>query len=61
MHRGQRVTLESTHGPIERVVVEDLGDVLLICRERELHDADAEDREPVAVGFRRSAVLAEEQ
>ena len=53
----QMVKLMSADGMIERVVVEDLGDVLAVCRRQEYEMARLEKREPVVVGFRRSMVV----
>ncbi len=38
-------------------VVEDRGDVVLICKPREFEDALAENREPVCVGFHKKDVI----
>jgi len=59
MQTGQEVTLSSHHGPIKRVVVRDLGEVLLVCRPDEFDSAQKERREPISVGFRKSAVIDE--
>ena len=38
-------------------VVEDRGDVVLICKPREIEDALAENREPASVGFHKKDVI----
>jgi hypothetical protein len=55
---GQQVTLAAFGGKnIVRTVVKDLGDVLLICKPEEFAAAEAESREPISVGFPKSAVV----
>lgn len=54
---GQTVTLLSGLGPITRVVVEDLGEVLLVTRQEELSAARQQGREPAAVGFKKQDVI----
>lgn len=54
---GQVVRLMSGAGEIERVVVSDLGEVLLICRREEYELARAENRVPARIGFRRTDVI----
>jgi hypothetical protein len=54
---GQSVHLLSATGVIERTVVRDLGDILLVCLPREFEAAARESREPVAVGFRHEYVI----
>lgn len=51
------VKLHSSQGPIERLVVADLGEILLVCRPEERDNALAEGREPKAIGFRRSDMI----
>lgn len=55
---GQLVTLDSAQGPIQRVVVQDFGDVILVCREEELRASEREQRAPAAVGFPKGALRA---
>jgi len=50
-YSGQVVRLSSAEGAIERVLVRDLGEVLLICRADEYESARIERREPVSIGF----------
>jgi len=57
LERGQTVTLLSHGGLISRTIVADLGEVLLVCLESEFRRAQAEGREPVSVGFRRSDMV----
>ena len=62
LQRGQAVTVNAYGGKQPRViVVEDCGEVVLICKPREFEDALAENREPLSVGFRRSAVHIEKE
>lgn len=51
--KNQVVKLKSSQGEIERFVVADLGEILLVCRPEERDKAAAEGREPKAIGFRR--------
>lgn len=53
----QVVTVSSSLGPVNRMVVNDLGDILLVCRQEEYDRAKAEGREPVTIGVRRSDML----
>ncbi len=55
--QNQLVKLLSAQGPIERVVVADLGEILLVCRPEERDRAMAEGREPRAIGFKRSDMI----
>ena len=54
---GRVVTLDSSTGPIDRVVVRDLGEIVLVCRADEYKKAEKEGREPVSVGFKRTDIL----
>jgi hypothetical protein len=54
---GQQVTLNSFSGPIERIVVEILGDVVAVCRCEELERAKRERRDPITVGFKRGDII----
>lgn len=47
----------SSQGQIERIIVKDLGETVLICREDEYAAALKEGRDPITVGFPRSAIL----
>ena len=55
--QGQAVTLLSCSGVIDRIVVEDLGAVILICRPEEYERASTEGRDPVSVGFKKTYVI----
>ena len=58
MTAGERVSLVAYGGRIiERVVVKDLGDLILVSKSEELACAIVEKRAPVSVGFPKSAVL----
>jgi len=50
------VTLRSAIGLIERVVVEDLGEVITVCRPEELAAARREGRSPNTVGFKKADI-----
>ena len=39
------------------MVIEDLGNVILVCRVEEYERAQIEAREPVTIGFKRSDVV----
>ena len=54
---GQRVNLLSSAGPIVRIVVIDLGEVLLVTREEEFSMAQMEGREPASIGFKKQDVI----
>lgn len=54
---GQLITLRSADGEIQRVVVEDLGDVVTVCTPEELDAAKAQYRQPLRVGFKKKDVL----
>jgi hypothetical protein len=54
---GQKIRLRSSQGEIERVVVRDLGGILLICRPEEYQRAHEENRAPASIGFKKSDVL----
>jgi hypothetical protein len=54
---GQVVTLQSSAGPIQRVVVADLGNVILVCRQEEYQQAKSEAREPATIGFKRGDIV----
>lgn len=53
MVEGSRVFLNSSCGEIERVLVKDMGEVLLVCREEEWRRANEAGDIPVSVGFKR--------
>jgi hypothetical protein len=57
IEQGQEVTLLSNQGVIKRLVVEDLGEVLLVCLPEEYARARREGRKPMAVGFKRSDLI----
>jgi hypothetical protein len=56
----QMVTLNSSQGEICRAVVEDLGEILVVCRVEELNAARREGRKPTVVGFKRTSVIDSE-
>ena len=43
---------------IKRVLVEDTGAVLLVCKESEFESAVAENRDPICVGFKREYLVS---
>lgn len=57
MQRGQVVTLDARFGEIQRVIVEDLGQILLVCRKDEFQAAEKEGRIPIAIGFPKEAII----
>ena len=58
LQRGQQVTVNAYRGRRPVVtVVEDRGDVILICKPGEYMTAAAEGRVPIVVGFHREDVL----
>ena len=54
---GQSVRLRSAVAEIERVVVRDLGLVVLVCTPEEYQRAKDEGRVPAAAAFRRQDIL----
>lgn len=54
---GQTVTAISSLGKVERVVVEDLGQVVRICRKSEYEAAQREGRPPTAIALKRSDII----
>lgn len=54
---GKPVTLQAISGAVERILVKDLGTVVLVCRQDEYAAARQEGREPVTVGVRREDVI----
>ena len=58
LHPGQQVTVNAFRGKRPVVtVVDDRGDVVLVCKSEEYAEAMAEGRAPIAVGFHREDVL----
>ena len=58
---GQYVTVDSLAGPIRRILVRDLGDILVIGWPEDYERAKAEGISRFCVGFRRSDVLDEKK
>lgn len=56
LERGQVVMVDTSSGLVERTVVEDLGESLLLCRSEEFLAAKSEGRNPTAGGISRSAI-----
>ena len=54
---GQSVRVRSSQGILTRVVVEDLGKIVTICRSEELSLALDQHRDPHAIGFLRADIL----
>lgn len=52
-----RVKLESARGVVERCLVKDAGDMILVCREDELTSAEKEGRNPIAVAFPKKYIV----
>lgn len=57
MTKNQIVKLNSARGVIERVVVEDFGNVITVCTEEELEQAQAEHRQPFVAGFKKTDII----
>ncbi len=57
MLTNQTVKLSSALGEIERYVVEDLAEILIVCRREEYVRAARDGRDPVVVGFPRSSLI----
>jgi hypothetical protein len=58
LQRGQQVRVNAYGGKQPCViVVEDRGDVVLICKPQEFEAARTEKREPVSVGFHKEDIL----
>jgi hypothetical protein len=56
----ERVTVRQYGGKIvEKVLVEDRGDVLIVTTPEEWESAQREEREPVVVGFKREYLVKE--
>jgi hypothetical protein len=54
---GQPITLRSSLGIIQRIAVQVVGDVVLICRQDEFEAAKRERRAPFSIGFRLDDVV----
>lgn len=54
---GQRIHLNSATGPISRIVVKDLGNVVLVTRQEEFERAQAAAEEPISVGFKKRDII----
>ncbi len=56
--RGDRIVLNAAFGEqILRIVVQDLGGVITITRREEFESAGHENRDPIAVGFKKYDVV----
>ena len=61
LHPGQYVTVNAFRGKRPTVtVVEDRGDVVLICKPEEYDRARSENRIPVSIGFHREDIIETE-
>jgi hypothetical protein len=57
LEKGQRVTVDTFGGAkAEKIVVEDLGETVLICRPEEFEAAKAQNRAPISIAFRKEYV-----
>jgi hypothetical protein len=56
-HINRVVIVTSSLGPVDRRVVADLGDILLVCRQEEYEVAKLEGRDPITIGVRRSDMI----
>lgn len=54
---GQVVKLRSSRGVIERIVAEDQGEVVVVCRRDEFDASQREHRKPVVVGFKKRDIV----
>lgn len=55
--RGQLVTANAFGGKLlSMIVVEDCGNVVLICKPEEFERAQREDRQPISVGFHKEDI-----
>jgi hypothetical protein len=58
LKRGQQVNVNAYGGKRPRVtVVEDRGDVVLICKPQEFEAAQVENRETASIGFRKEDII----
>jgi hypothetical protein len=53
------ITLNSATGYIVRVLVEDMGDVVTVCRPEEYEAARQAGRPPTTIGFKKTDIVAE--
>jgi hypothetical protein len=61
LERGQRIRVNAYGGKKPYViVVEDRGDVVLICKPSEFECAKAENRDPMSIGFHREDIIEPE-
>ena len=49
--------VSSAAGPRRLIVVEDIGKIVLVCRQEEYDEAKKTGREPVTVGFKKVDVI----
>ena len=54
---GKQVKLKSSQGKIVRILVKNLGDTVLICREDEYVAAQREGRDPITIAFPTADIL----
>lgn len=55
--KDQQVTVSCYGGQkVQMILVEDLGDVLVVCSPEEIEDARRQGREPLTLGFKRESV-----
>lgn len=54
---GKQVTVNSACGKIDRIVVQDLGDVVLVTKKETYESAKKAGKEPVSIGFRKADVF----
>lgn len=60
MIEGTVVYLNSSQGKIKRVLVKDMGGILLVCRKEEWRRANESEELPVSVGFKRTDLVENE-
>lgn len=53
----KKVYLNSSSGEIERVLVKEVGEILLVCRKEEWERAIRAGEEPITIGFKRADMI----
>jgi hypothetical protein len=58
LYKNQHVSLVSSKGIIQRVVVEDLGDIITVTSQKEMEAARLAGRQPAVAGFLKADLSA---
>jgi hypothetical protein len=58
LYKNQQVSLVSSKGVIQRVVVEDLGDIITVTTSKEMEAARLAGRQPAVAGFPKADLSA---